>query len=97
MGSLDNLEIPVTPENAMILAGVVAAQAQTGPVPFLAGSFALYLTPEGGIHVSYRPTGADADEHLELPPVMVAMARKFSEGGGLSPMDLLKIARNRPA
>jgi hypothetical protein len=45
-----------------------------GPELLHAGIYALYRTPSGGLHLTYRPEGQKADTHLpEVPPAAVAM------------------------
>lgn len=80
-----------------------AAQAPARPVLLHAGTYALYRTPAGGLHVTFRRTSApdddgqlrlieDApDEHLpEMPPALVAMFEAQQEGHQLSRMDMLR-------
>lgn len=59
------------------------------PVPVSAGSYALYHTPAGGIHLVYRPFGTDTDQHLDVPAFVVTMARKAAGGGDLGPLGAL--------
>lgn len=67
------------------------APAPSGPVPASAGSYALYHTPQGGIHLVYRPFGSEEDQHLDVPPFVIAMARKAAGGGDLGPLGALLI------
>jgi hypothetical protein len=64
-----------------------AAPAPAAPVAFLKGTFALYDTPAGGIHLAFRLDGEDADRHHELPAGMAAMLRQAAAGetGGKTP------------
>jgi hypothetical protein len=58
-------------------------QPQPAPdriAPSSQGTYAIYDTPQGGYHLAYRPAGAQADEHLEIPPFIVKMARNAAEG-----------------
>jgi hypothetical protein len=48
--------------------------------PSSQGTYAIYDTPAGGYHLAYRPKDATADEHLEIPPFIVKMARNAAEG-----------------
>lgn len=58
-------------------------------VPLIRGRFAVYETPDGGYHLSYRPDNAAEDEHVQIPGVHVTLMRRISAGkGGL--MRLLK-------
>lgn len=56
--------------------------------PFLMGVFALYDTPDGGVHLSYRPDGEDEDVHVQLPAALVSMAKT---GKVPSPKALMKM------
>ena len=46
------------------------------------GVYSIYKTPEGGLHIAYRPEGAEEDSHLPVPPAMVAMMVAAAEGKG---------------
>ena len=62
--------------------------------PFLSGRFALFDTPDGGIHLAYLPDGADQDEHVQLPAVLVTIARSAAESGKMpGPIDLVRAMR----
>jgi hypothetical protein len=52
------------------------------------GTYALYETPKGGIHLVYRPEGASEDQHMDIPPLAVQAARSMSgmPDGGLGLM-----------
>ena len=53
------------------------------PTLLVAGTFALYQDPDGGIHLSYRRNGTDEDEHLNAPPALLRMMQGLAgEGGG---------------
>ncbi len=68
-------------------------QAQEAQVlaPRVKGKFALFDTPDGGIHVAYRPDGADADEHIEVPGHVMKIAKMFGEGKITNPMEMIKL------
>lgn len=82
----------------------VAETVAAGPQLIHAGTYALYRTPAGGLHVAFCRTSftdpatgdivtvalADqTDEHLpELPPVLLQMMA--AEGGPPSPMAMVK-------
>lgn len=64
------------------------------PTAFMEGRFSLFNTPDGGIHLCYRADGADDDEHIQLPPILV----KIAEGGVTSgkmpnPMEIFKLMK----
>ena len=46
------------------------------------GVYSIYKTPEGGMHIAYRPEGTDEDCHMPVPPPMIAMMIAASEGKG---------------
>lgn len=73
---------------------MTAEITEAPPVPYLKGAFALYNTPDGGIHVSYRPDGADADEHIQIPGIMMTLVREMNDTGKLpNPLQLMKMLR----
>lgn len=49
-----------------------------GPVPISQGTYALFQTPSGALHLVYRAEGRE-DQHVEIPSVMVAMGRKMAD------------------
>lgn len=59
------------------------------PKLVLSGVFTLYETPDGGYHISYRPTDCDEDQHLEVPGKIVSMARTFTGAHRMNPLALL--------
>lgn len=50
------------------------------PVPDSQGTYAVYRTPRGAIHLVYRPKGTEEDQHLEIPAMIVNMAEKAARG-----------------
>ena len=67
-----------------------AAPAPAGPVAVSKGTYALFQTPAGGLHLVYRVIGADQDTHMEIPAFVVTMATKAATGGG-GPADIMKM------
>lgn len=55
----------------------------------MAGTFALFDTPAGGLHLVYRPEGAQQDVHQEIPAAAVALFTA-AQAGTLSMPDALK-------
>ena len=51
------------------------------------GVYSIYKTPEGGMHLSYRPDEAEEDQHLPLPPQLLQMM--FSAATGKGPLGRL--------
>lgn len=82
-----------------------SAPAPPAPVLLHSGTYAVYRTPAGGLHVTYRRESAldedtgqwvavdESDEHLpEMPPAIVAVLQKIAETGERpSPATLLKL------
>jgi hypothetical protein len=67
------------------------------PEPILKGRFNLYETPDGGWHIAYIPDDTDETKHLEIPAMVIRMARASAEGK-LNPMQALKeMMTNAPA
>lgn len=64
--------------------------APAPPAPISQGTYALFQTPAGGLHLVYRVKGAEQDTHMEIPPFVVSMATKAAGGGG-SPADVMKM------
>lgn len=56
------------------------AAPPAAPVPDSQGTYAVYRTPKGAIHLVYRPEGAEEDQHLEIPAMIVNMAEKAASG-----------------
>jgi len=50
------------------------------PVPESQGTYAIFKTPKGGIHLVYRPEGMTEDQHLEIPAMIVNMAERAAAG-----------------
>jgi hypothetical protein len=65
-----------------------SAAAAPGPELIMRGGFSLFREPDGGMHLSYRPAGADADTHMRIPAAMVAMGQQMTEG--MSPVALAR-------
>lgn len=49
-------------------------ESKEKPTPFMRGKFAIYETPEGGLHIAYRVEGQDEDRHIALPAAAIKMA-----------------------
>lgn len=87
----------------------MTAEAEVQPAaPELvhAGRYALYATPGGGRHLSYRPDGIEQDIHIpDIPPEALGFVQHFLEnglppavlallqGGSLSPLKALAALR----
>lgn len=59
------------------------------PEPILKGRFNLYETPDGGFHIAYMADGETETRHLEIPAMVVRMARLSAEGK-LNPVKAIK-------
>lgn len=44
------------------------------PVAFMKGKFAIYETPEGGLHIAYLVEGTEETRHIALPAAAIKMA-----------------------
>jgi hypothetical protein len=62
------------------------------PKPAMQGSFALFETPEGGLHLVYRVAGSDDEQHVEIPAFMVQMAKNMD---GQGPMAMMRAFRKK--
>ena len=60
--------------------GEAAGEPPVQPVPDSQGTYAVYRTPRGAIHLVYRPEGAEEGQHLEIPAMIVSMAEKAANG-----------------
>lgn len=47
----------------------------SGPVALLRGKFAVFETPEGGIHLVFRSDTDTEDRHFDVPKHIVKMAK----------------------
>jgi hypothetical protein len=59
------------------------------PEPILKGRFNLYETPDGGFHIAYIADDTTDTRHLEIPAMVIRMARMSAEGK-LNPIKALK-------
>ena len=59
------------------------AEEPAAPVPDSAGTYAVYRTPKGAIHLVYRPQGAEEDQHMEIPAMIVSMAERAAAGDNI--------------
>jgi len=59
------------------------------PEPILKGRFNLYETPDGGFHIAYVADDETETRHLEIPAMVVRMARLSAEGR-LNPVKALR-------
>ena len=69
------------------LAKVVPLNAGPDPVPFATGTYALYETPEGGVHLVVREKSGE-QHHIEAPAFMVRAL--IESEGHLSPHAIVK-------
>lgn len=58
------------------------ANVEALPVPIMKGKFAIFETPDGGLHIAYRLDETDEDRHVALPAAMVKMANMAANGSG---------------
>jgi len=69
----------------------VALPEETAPAPepLLKGRFTMYETPDGGYHIAYLADGHADTKHLEVPGMVVRMA-KMSAEGKLNPLQAMR-------
>lgn len=70
---------------------VQAAPTGARIAPTSQGTYALYTLQDGGLHLAYRPVGANKDEHIDVPAFIVKTARNMAEGKGAFPGPLGKL------
>lgn len=46
------------------------------------GVYSIYKTDEGGMHIAYRPEGAQEDAHMPVPAMMMQLLISATEGKG---------------
>jgi len=63
--------------------------ANGAPVVVHKGVYTLWEKPDGTLRIQYRREDKDEDDFVELPGVMVKMAKAASEGK-MNPMDMMK-------
>ena len=57
--------------------------------PLMNGRFSVYEAPDGGIKVAYRPDGETDSKLLEIPAMVINMAR-MGAAGKLNPFTAMK-------
>lgn len=68
--------------------------ADARPEPFISGKFALYHTPEGGIHAVYQLRDGSRGHH-ELAPTVVHLIQAIMDSGGMpTPAQALQLLRS---
>lgn len=65
------------------------AEPAAGDAPLSQGSYAVYATGDGGLHLVYRPAGAPEDQHMPIPAFVVGLAEKAAAGQNLGPLGFL--------
>ena len=70
---------------------------EPSPVPVVIhkGVYTLWGLPDGGIRVQYKREDKTGEDHMELPGMVVRMAKAMSEGK-LSPLQAIKMMKNAP-
>jgi hypothetical protein len=56
----------------------------------MSGTFAVFDTPSGGLHLAFRPDGAEEDTHVPIPAVAAELLRRAASGETIGPAALLK-------
>jgi hypothetical protein len=67
----------------------IEVTANDVPIVVHKGVYTLWEKPDGTLRIQYRREGNDEDDFVELPGVMVKMAKAASEGK-MNPMDMMK-------
>lgn len=62
------------------MSDTIATDVVAPPEPLSMGTYALFQTPKGGLHLVYRPKGSPEDVHMEIPAFVVSMAQKMANG-----------------
>lgn len=70
-----------------------AAGEPPAPVPDSQGTYAVYRTPKGAIHLVYRPQGAEEDQHMEVPPFAVELMDRAQAGEQIGLPSVMKAAQ----
>lgn len=63
---------------------------ETGPVPFMKGTFAIYELPDGGRMLAYREDGQEETNRIVIPAALVKLMEAQQRGEAINPMQLLK-------
>jgi hypothetical protein len=59
------------------------------PVVLHQGRYRLYQKPDGGLRLQYKRDDSDAEDHIELPGVLVRLLNKAQQED-MSPMDFMR-------
>lgn len=73
-------ETPGPDAEQATLEGLFDQLAAMPPGELGAGRYRLYKTPEGGLHLVYRPDHLGADQHFPLPPAIMTAVKLMSRG-----------------
>jgi hypothetical protein len=62
--------------------------------PRFSGTFSVYDTPDGGIHIAWIPNGIDDEEtqHIDIPGFAVNLIKKMQAGEMPNPAEIAKLA-----
>jgi hypothetical protein len=83
------VDVPVADETPLVDVLALVGPTEDGRPRLLSrGVYALYATPEGGLHLSYRIEGEDEDRHMPIPPMIIKLATAAQTGSG--PLGMLK-------
>jgi hypothetical protein len=55
----------------------------------MTGRYALYDTPDGGIHIAYEIEGTGDTKHIEVPGSVLRMVQML-ENGSMSPAKMMR-------
>lgn len=71
-----------------------------GPELVMSGTFAIYREPDGAMHLTYRPVGAEEDIHARIPAAMMRLMSTMpapGQGGMFQTMKNLVTLRKAAA
>lgn len=69
------------------------AKEVAAPTPRFSGTFSVFDTPGGGIHVAWLPDEADVEDtqHFEIPGFAVGILRKLQRGEAPDMAEMAKL------
>jgi hypothetical protein len=73
---------PADAEQQVDAAALAAALENAPPGLLVKGSFSVYKTDEGGLHLAFRLAGAEEDGHVPVPAGIVRLALSAASGKG---------------
>ena len=78
------------PLGALLQTSLADVSRETGPVLVSTGMYAVYATPARGLHLTWRPAGAESETHVEIPPGIVALIHSAMSGKQPNVKDIMR-------